>query len=130
QCGGNWTRAGPGVHPIWRDEPGRRQIPRRRAGADLAPAFRMMNLPPFGPGIPVDAAVASTIVVIGVPGLKTLLFACGVVAVMAAGAAWRARRGRRSAPRPGRAAVADRAGARGCGFSRTAGGGKGVARDA
>jgi hypothetical protein len=73
----------------------------------------MFNLPPFGTPIPIDATVASTIVVIGAPALKMVLVACGVVVALAAGAAWRALRGRRSARRPARAAVANVAGARG-----------------
>jgi hypothetical protein len=73
----------------------------------------MINLPPFGPPIPVDATVASTIIVIGAPGLKAMILACGVVVALAASAAWRALRGRRSARRPARAAVANVAGARG-----------------
>jgi hypothetical protein len=73
----------------------------------------MFNLPPFGPPIPIDATVASTIVVIGAPALKMLLLPCGVVVTLLAGAAWRARRGRRSARRPAHAAVANVAGARG-----------------
>ena len=73
----------------------------------------MFNLPPFGPPIPIDATVASTIVVIGAPPLNLVLFACGVVVALVAGAAWWARRGRRSLRRPARAAVANVAGARG-----------------
>jgi len=73
----------------------------------------MFNLPPFGPPIPIDATVASTIVVIGAPALKTVLLGCGVVVTLVAGAAWRACRGRRSVRRPARTAVANVAGARG-----------------
>jgi hypothetical protein len=73
----------------------------------------MINLPPFGPPVPIDASVASTIVVIGAPALTATILACGVVAAIVAAAVWRARLGRRSARRPARAPVANVAGARG-----------------
>ena len=72
----------------------------------------MMNLPPFGAPFPVDAAITSTIIVVGAPALRTVLFAGVVVVAVIVGAAWRAR-GRRSASRSARAAVASVAGARG-----------------
>jgi hypothetical protein len=73
----------------------------------------MMNLPPFGAPIPIDAPVASMIVIVVAPALKTVLLASGAVVAIVAGAAWRALRGRRSARHPARAGMANVAEARG-----------------